>query len=65
MKTWHVTYYYLATGMEGRADTRDYGEVEADSANAAKDKVIQREFPGTSPQNREWIKGCLTAERVG
>lgn len=24
-KRWHLTYYYLATGMEGRADTKDYG----------------------------------------
>lgn len=64
MKQWHVTYYYLATGMEGRADTRDYGVVSAETADEAMNKVIEREFPSTSPQNKEWMKGCLSAERV-
>ena len=41
MKRYHVTYYYLATGMEGRADTADYGLVEAASAQEAIKKVME------------------------
>lgn len=32
MKKWRVTYYYLATGMEGRPDVEDYGIHEAETA---------------------------------
>ena len=31
MNCYHVTYYYLAIGMEGNADTADYGYVYANS----------------------------------
>lgn len=36
---YHVTYYYLATGMEGNADVRDYGIIYADNEKNAKEKV--------------------------
>ncbi len=39
MHTYHVTYFYLATGMDGNADTADHGYVEAWSAKEAVDKV--------------------------
>ena len=41
MKRYHVTYYYLATGMEGRADTADYGVVEATTSQEAIRKVME------------------------
>lgn len=44
-KPYHVTYYYLATGMEGRADTYDYGVVYANSKEEAIKKVAR--FRGT------------------
>jgi len=40
MKKYHVRYYYLATGMEGRADTNDYGIIEAKSELDAKEYVV-------------------------
>lgn len=39
MKKWHVTYYYLATGMEGVAATKDYGIVEAETEEEAIAKI--------------------------
>jgi hypothetical protein len=35
MNKYRVTYYYLATGMEGRADTADYGIIEANTSEEA------------------------------
>ena len=60
MKTFRVTYYYLATGMEGRPDEQDYGNVQADSADEAKN-IVTCMHGGASP---EWFKGCLTAVEV-
>lgn len=37
---YHVRYYYLATGMEGIADERDFGIIEADSEEAAFEIVV-------------------------
>jgi len=37
-----VSYYYLATGMEGHADQEDYGIVEANSVTQAKDIMLIR-----------------------
>lgn len=45
MNIYHVTYYYLATGMEGHADTADYGLVEASSAEDASNIVGKRISP--------------------
>lgn len=64
MKRWHVTYYYLATGMEGRPDTEDFGIVEAASAEEAKNKAARARHPGMSQQDIDWVIGCLTARPV-
>lgn len=40
-KKYHVTYYYLATGMEGHADTQDFGIIEANSELEALEYVCQ------------------------
>lgn len=40
MNKYHVSYYYLATGMEGHADTKDYGIIEANSKQEALDYVV-------------------------
>jgi hypothetical protein len=62
---YHVTYYYLATGMEGHADTRDYGLYDAKSEDEAKEKAIDqnggRQYDRST---RAWIKTCLTAKRM-
>lgn len=62
-KRYHVTYYYLATGMEGRADERDYGIVDAPSADEVKNIIAARECK--SIHDREWVKGCPSAKQVG
>ncbi len=64
MNTYHVTYYYLATGMEGHADEQDYGYVEAYSSEEAKDIAAKRRHPRVSQTDLNWIKGCLTARKV-
>ncbi len=61
MNKYSVTYYYLATGMEGFADTRDYGIVEANTPEEAVDKVIPKD---KDPETKEFIKGCLTAREL-
>jgi len=60
MSKYHITYFYLATGMEGQADTKDYGFVEANSAKEAIDIICHREYPNNK-DNREFLKGCLSA----
>ena len=54
MKTYHVTYYYLATGMEGVADTADYGLVEAESPEQAIEIVGKRMRPNEEPWVQVW-----------
>lgn len=55
MHTYHITYYYLATGMEGRADTADYGTIEAWSADEAIAKMGLILNPKTTNKShREW-----------
>lgn len=60
MSRYNVTYFYLATGMEGRADQRDYGEVEANSSREAERIVAER----ISPKHADWMMGCLTAKEI-
>lgn len=60
--TFHITYYYLATGMEGHADIHDYGEVTAKNQLEAKRKVAERECK--NPQDRLFFMGCLSARIV-
>ena len=54
MNTYHVTYYYLATGMEGHADTADYGHVQANSADEAKRIVGKRNYPHADQRTQLW-----------
>jgi hypothetical protein len=68
---YHVTYFYLASGMEGEAEKRDCGIVKAKSKDEAKNAVALREFPtdefygpNSSFSSREFFKGCLTASLI-
>ena len=45
MSKYHVTYYYLATGMERVADEVDYGMVEAESEQEALEYIAQYRDP--------------------
>lgn len=62
MYGFHVKYYYLASGMGGRADKKDYGIIYADSGEEAINKVIEQYWPGNDTYTKEWIRGCLSAE---
>lgn len=73
MQKFHVTYYYCAQGMEGRADVDDYGVVEANSANSAKKKVAHEEALKATIKTLDnekyrrifdWMMGCLDATLV-
>lgn len=54
MKTYHVTYFYLATGMEGNADTDDYGYIQANSAAEAMEIVGHMRSNDPEKYVREW-----------
>ncbi len=62
MHTYHVTYFYLATGMEGHADTADHGYVDAWSAKEAKDIVGRRIAP--REKEKGYREGGPTAMRI-
>lgn len=59
---WHVTYYYLATGMEGRPDEEDHGIVMAPTAYDAKLIVARRCSKGDAALE-SWYMSCLEAVR--
>lgn len=60
MPRFRVRYYYLATGMEGRADEKDYGIVEAWDENDACEIIAKRKYPDNL-NGRRWFRGCLSA----
>jgi|WetSurSiteA1Bulk_404760.scaffolds.fasta_scaffold347448_1 hypothetical protein len=76
MKKYHVTFFYLATGMEGIPDERDFGIIIAPTHFVAKLKVLEKYFSPDdyylepcklSPQgftSWEWIIVCLNAEEI-
>ena len=63
--TYHVTFYYLATGMEGIPMTRDHGSISASSREEAIDTVIKRQYAHISDNDRGFTRGCLSAKLVG
>lgn len=60
MSQYQVKFYYLATGMEGRADQCDLGIIEAESKEQAVDKALATHYAGSE---KDWgfIRGCLSA----
>lgn len=71
MTTYNVKYFYLASGMEGHADKRDYGLREAATPEAAIETVVMEEYPvdkmygpNNTYSSRDFFRGCLTAEAV-
>lgn len=66
---YHVTYFYLATGMEGIPDVMDYGIVEANSPEEAKDIVAKAQnhkgdMYYTPEEVEGWFKSCLSAKLI-
>lgn len=64
MNTYHLTYFYLATGMEGIPDTEDLGYWKADYPGQAKDNYLSVRYPGADDRERDFIRGCLSATEV-
>lgn len=68
MKHFRVSYFYLATGMEGHADRRDFGVVDAPDAHTACRTVATRESHADAGYTRQeaidWMMSCLSAEEV-
>lgn len=62
--TYHVTYFYLATGMDGIPDKEDYGIVTADTEDMAKEIAAKNRHPKMSRQDLDWVKGCLSVRRI-
>ncbi len=54
MNTYHVTYFYLATGMEGHADTADHGYWEANSEQEAIEKCGKALYPKSDKLTQTW-----------
>ena len=61
MNKYHVTYYYLATGMEGIADIHDYGYVDANTEQEAIEIVGKRRYPNFPKDHQVW---GLSAKKV-
>lgn len=64
MSKFHVKYYYCVTGMEGRADEKDYGIIDAPSAHEAKHMVAKQTHPDASEERIRWIMSCLSATLI-
>lgn len=70
MPKYRVTYFYLATGMEGIADTRDYGTVEASNPEEARRKVadkeasLSRSSDWSQKRLSDWMMSCLEAHEL-
>ena len=54
MKTFHVTYYYWATGMENRVDSKDHGLIQAESEQDAIEKMGKRLYPKSDKLTQTW-----------
>ena len=64
MTKFDVNYFYLATGMEGRADTQSHGIFEADSKAEAVEKAIEKDYSHESESLKSWTRSCLIATEV-
>lgn len=66
LHTYHVTYYYLATGMENGPDERDFGLIAAKSEAQAKRRILDRECPPETSDDylRSFTLSCLSARKV-
>lgn len=62
MPRYQINFYYLATGMEGRADQQDYGTIDAATPEEAKMKAARERHPNMSEQDIRWVMGCLSAK---
>lgn len=64
MPYYDISYYYLATGMEGRADKRDYGTWYGSTKDEAMSLAIESVDGPVDEPTKSWIKDCLTAREI-
>lgn len=61
---YEVTFFYLATGMNGNPLSKNYGIVKADSCEEAVNVIMERECDYSSKSDRQFFRGCLTAKLI-
>lgn len=64
LKRYRVTFYYLATGQDGVADERDYGEFVATLPELAIEEAIKTKASYMTSREQEFLRSCLSAEQV-
>jgi len=65
MPYYQIDYFYLATGMDGIPDTKDYGVWFGSTPEIAKGLAINHhDGRGLSPTTVQWIMSCLTAREI-
>ena len=58
---WYVSYYYLATGMEGNAASHSVGTFWAKTEKEALDQAVAQ-YKGDN-RDKSFYRGCLTARK--
>ncbi len=72
MNKYEITYYYSASGMEGRADLKYEGIFEANSKEEAKEKCLEKNykedknatFSSHNYKVWEFIRSCLKVRLI-
>ena len=66
MNWYNVKFYFLASGMDGRAAEDDYGLVQARSKEHAITQVVDNAVATgvVNAHNKDFFRGCLTARKV-
>lgn len=66
MDLYHVTFYYLATGMDGIADEKDFGYIKANSEEDALEYVVMNEekWRADYPKGDAYRYWGLSADKV-
>jgi len=64
MRRFRVTLFYLASGMEGVPDKRDFGVFVAESKESALDMAMDLHFPDVSASEKPFIQGALSATEM-
>lgn len=63
MNKYSLTYYYLATGMEGVADKYDIGIYEGNTEQEAIDNYINT-LEYDNPLTKRFVRSCINAKQI-
>lgn len=71
MNKYHVTFFEMSSGSEGIPSTHDYGFVDANSEDEAKNIIANKEYPidimygpDKAWSTRDFLKSCLQAKII-